>query len=219
MTIVSCRHNRRSFVYCCTESLKHFPRNELLSVHDYYCLLQLICPDIPLSLLQDSALTGCESYGENPTLYAFSELSTSLYFRFIYTEWLIMVENLFFEGKTRRASVTCSLAKLRQKFSEWHQSIPATTSQPSMENLDDVIDTLSMSGGGRTEVTFDELIAALLRQEGIKIETSSYRPSHVHDQLSALSLQMLSSSCVEDGKEKPSSNRHDAGNLPRTSTL
>jgi hypothetical protein len=197
MTIVSCRHNRRSFVYCCTESLKLFPQKELLSVHDFYCLLQMICPDIPLSLIQDSALTGCESFGENPTLYCFDELSASLYFRFIYTEWLIMVENVFFEGKTRRASITCSLSKLSQHFSDWQRSIPANTSQPSIDNLLSVIDGLRGAAGSTTDVTFDDMISSLLRHEGIRAETSSYRPAHIHGHLSALSLQMLPGAVAE----------------------
>ena len=52
MTVVSCRYNRQSFIYCCNEALRHFPPEERVSVKDFYSVLQLVCPDIPLSLIE-----------------------------------------------------------------------------------------------------------------------------------------------------------------------
>ena len=142
MTVVSCRYNRRSFIYCCMEALKHFPVNERLSVHDFYCLLQMICPDIPLSLIQDSAMTGCNPVGDDPPKYLRHELCTSLFFRFIFTEWLIMLENLFFDGKARDSSVVVSLPRLKLKFEEWNNAMSASSSQPTLGTLNDVLNDL-----------------------------------------------------------------------------
>eukprot|EP00602_Paraphysomonas_sp_CaronLab_P004510 CAMPEP_0185037132 /NCGR_PEP_ID=MMETSP1103-20130426/31102_1 /TAXON_ID=36769 /ORGANISM="Paraphysomonas bandaiensis, Strain Caron Lab Isolate" /LENGTH=275 /DNA_ID=CAMNT_0027574959 /DNA_START=50 /DNA_END=877 /DNA_ORIENTATION=- len=207
MTVVACRHNRKSFVYCCTQSFKNFPRNERISVHDFYNLLQLICPDIPLSLIQDSALTGCTSVGSDPVLYCFDELSTSLYFRFIFTEWLIMLENVFFEGKARRASITCSLSKLRYKFEEWQTSIPSSTSQPSLDTLNGVLDGLSEAG--KSDVTFDDLISSMLRSNGIKRETTSYRPNNVVESLAIENIHLLCSNISDGGNRMCTDDRHD----------
>jgi len=178
MTVVACRRNRQAFIYCCSEALRHFPADQRLSVRDFFSLLQLVCPDIPLSLIQDSALTGCTAVGDSPPLYLHRELSTSLFFRFIFTEWLIMLENLFFEGKVRNASITVSLAKLQAKFEEWGECLPASTSQPSLPTLAGVLCDLeaaasvSQAGG----VTFDTLISALLRNQGVQEETTSFKP-------------------------------------------
>jgi hypothetical protein len=194
LTIVSCRHNRRSFVYCCQQSFQQFSPTELLSVNDFYTLLQLICPDIPLSLIQDSAVTGCISHSSSSShhdphqqhtggggpllLYTFEELSYSLYFRFIFTEWLIMVENLFFEGtiKTRKSSstITLSVRRLQVKLAEWRSSLPLTTSQPSSVTLEQLYQLWGQRK--RTEITFDELIQTLLQDQHFKAETIAYEP-------------------------------------------
>lgn len=178
MVIVSCRRNRQAFIYCCAESLRHFPVDQRFSVRDFYSLLQLVCPDIPLSLIQDSALTGCSPSADSQPTYLHHELSTSLFFRFIFTEWLIMLENLFFEGKVRNASVTVSITKLRSKFVEWSECLPTSTSQPSLNTLSGVLDELQENdvveqAGG---VTFDTLISALLRNHGVQVETTSFKP-------------------------------------------
>jgi hypothetical protein len=189
LTIVSCRHNRRSFVYCCQQSFQHFSPQELLSVSDFYTLLQLICPDIPLSLIHDSAVTGCISHSTNDhhttttaaaglALYTFEELSYSLYFRFIFTEWLIMIENLFFEGtiKTRKSSstITLSITRLQSKLEEWRSALPITTSQPSSVTLEKLSELWKQRN--RTEITFDELIQSLLQDQHFKAETIAYQP-------------------------------------------
>jgi hypothetical protein len=178
-------------VYCCGEAFKQIPRGELFSVHDFYCLLQLICPDIPLSLIQDSALTGCHAVGDKPILYKFDELSISLYFRFIFTEWLIMLENLFFEGRTRRASITVPFTKLTYKFEEWHSSMPPSTSQPSLESLYSVIESLCLNA--RTDATFDDLISAMLCNPRLRADTVSYRPSNTSETLSLANLPGIAS--------------------------
>lgn len=208
LTIISCRHNRRSFVYCCIELFKFIPSNELISVLDFYHLLQLICPDIPLSLIQDSAYHGCSSTtisntdqinstnstnnntntnntntnnNSSPVLYSFEELSSSLYFRFIFTEWLIIVENLFFENnmKSRRLSSTqtYSLSKLQQKLQEYSLTLPITTQQPSNITLQQLYSQWNVKN--KHEITFDELIYTLLHNQQIKNETISYRPKQI----------------------------------------
>jgi hypothetical protein len=188
LTIVSCRHNRRSFVYCCQQSFQHFPPQELTSVNDFYSLLQLICPDIPLSLIHDSAVTGCITHqsdsnsSSNPPLhlFTFEELSYSLYFRFIFTEWLIMIENLFFDGtvKTRKSSatITIPISRLQSKIAEWTDTLPITTSQPTAKTLQFVYDEWSQRR--ISEITFDELIQSLLRNPHFKAETVAYQPKN-----------------------------------------
>ena len=216
MTVVSCRYNRQAFIYCCAEALQHFPPEQRFSVLDFYSLLQLVCPDIPLSLIQDSALTGCSpllpathgrdstapSSSSSPPMYLRHELSTSLFFRFIFTEWLIMLESLFFEGKTRTASVTVTPARLLAKFEEWagagEGGLAPSTAQPSLATLRSVLADLaterdkerdkergkgsgsgspgSAGGGGGAGVSFDTLISALLRHRGVQGETTAFKP-------------------------------------------
>lgn len=222
MTVVSCRYNRQAFIYCCAEALQHFPPAQRFSVLDFYSLLQLVCPDIPLSLIQDSALTGCSPLvaahgGDSPgnassdpssssstAMYLRHELSTSLFFRFIFTEWLIMLETLFFEGKTRTASVTVTPARLLAKFEEWagggEGGLAPSTAQPSLATLRSVLADLTAErdkegadrdrdrergsgspgagagAGAGAGVSFDTLISALLRHRGVQSETTAFKP-------------------------------------------
>lgn len=186
MTVVSCRYNRQSFIHCCSRALAHFPPEQPFSVRDFYSLLQLVCPDIPLSLIQDSALTGCTPVSEGSAgqgqsaLYLHHELSTSLFFRFIFTEWLIMLENLFFEGRTRTATVTVPPDQLKTKFAEWSETLAERTSQPSLSTLGAVLAGLE---GGSDGVTFDTLISALLRSPGVQAETTAFKPLRIRSSI------------------------------------
>jgi hypothetical protein len=101
-----------------------------------------------------------------------------LYFRFIFTEWLIMIENLFFEGtiKTRKSSstITLSITRLQSKLEEWRSALPITTSQPSSVTLEKLSELWKQRN--RTEITFDELIQSLLQDQHFKAETIAYQP-------------------------------------------
>ena len=139
---------------------------------------------------QDSALTGCTPVlgGDNGSqkMYRHEELSTSLFFRFIFTEWLIMLEGLFFEGKARSAKITLAPSRLKAKFEEWSKS--ENIAKPSLRSLQTVLADLESSctecleqTGENTQasanaINFDSLITALLRNKGVKSETTSFKP-------------------------------------------
>lgn len=166
--IISCRHNRRSFVYCVSEAFKKFSPTEEITIFDFYCLVQMVCPDIPFALIEGSTFCGCEPVDVSGKLYKVSEITNSLYFYFIFTEWIMMLENLYFDGNLRNSDTKIPLNILHSKFEEWNRHNSKVNVQPTIASLHGSLNYLRKRNVN--EATFDQMIRALLQMKSIQTE-------------------------------------------------
>ena len=142
---------------------------------DFYALVQLVCPDVPLALIegcislcighdtnqqQANKASAASAYASSK-YYRIGNMAASLYFYFMFTEWLMMLEVLYFsEGGTRNNVVKKSLTTLESNFHEWRRTAPKNIMQPSVETLSEVVKYLR---GISFESTFEEFMQCLLK--------------------------------------------------------
>lgn len=145
----------------------------LFSVADYYCMFQLICKDIPVVLIQESALCGCNPSVDIPPTYKLGDFLVSLSARFVYTEWMSMIESIYSnEGRNLSMPIT----KLAMHFEELDQSMPIKMIRPSLSILKNIIFTLSSESSDNT-VSMDRLMINLVQHQGIRNEIFSIKPT------------------------------------------
>jgi hypothetical protein len=185
--VVSCRYNRRSFVYCCCEAIKPMPGDMMISINDFFCLLQLICRDIPLLLIQESARIGCITSTSAPPTYRLDDFCISLCFRFLFTEWISMLESVFFEGSRNVGSSSIahivSSSMLLRHFEEWDVTLPLKISKPPIKHLQSIIQLIVSNSPahqrGRSvdvEVTYERMMRELVGHDLIRRNIMCFQP-------------------------------------------
>jgi hypothetical protein len=175
--IVSCRYNRKSFVYCCRQAFSHMSPDTMMSVLDFYCMLQMICKDIPFVLIQESANSGCFPSNLSPPLYRLDDFCISLNFRFIYTEWISLLESLFFEGTSRNSVNRVSISVLSRNFDDWNLSLSSVIPRPAISQLKAIIQSLfNTNMKNDIEVNFEHIMSEIIHNAQIRMDVISFKP-------------------------------------------
>lgn len=163
--ILSCGHNRRSFVHCCLDLYKNVgPSTEftVLDLHKLYCF---ICPDLSVAVVQEAVLY-IDPVSADPCRYSYGDIQFAFFFQILFYEWLKVVSPVFqTEDVKRFVSIRAEniLTLIHEKTKNetglfFH--LPMTIVKEVIEDLVD------RAKGG--EVTFELLNRSMLQSPGIK---------------------------------------------------
>eukprot|EP01038_Epipyxis_sp_PR26KG_P014461 gene14461-19409_t len=188
--VIESNHNRRSFVYCLIEAFLGFSENDELTAYDYYCIVELISPNFPKSIITD-AIVALSSHNHVPMIsnssneseilnstitYPFKELSIAVYFQLIYDEWIKLVEE-FFSSENENPMVSnnvtnavISSSKIKSKITEFNHLFSLSFFQPPLEVVNMAVDFLVKSNNNDDLISYDSFRKGILLNKAIATE-------------------------------------------------
>ena len=100
--IISCRYNRRAFVFCIMEALMTIPLDEQYTITEFQLILDMLCLDMPKHILIDASNYIDPNNGTNKenARYLHKDLRLALFLYIIYEEWIHYVDTFFRDEKS-----------------------------------------------------------------------------------------------------------------------
>lgn len=168
--ISACQHNRRAFVFCCMESFQNFSPLDELSSYDYHQLLQMICSDIPLSLVEQATeiIDPIHSLSD-PARYTYHDLMLSLFFHIIYHDWLKELQKMFSQ-ESGSSSDMINVNRLQSKILAWQTELPDSLQarMPSQETIDTAATNLAIISSKGSDISIKQWKRALLQCQSLQ---------------------------------------------------
>lgn len=138
--IISCRYNRRAFVFCIMEALMSIPLDEQYTITEFQLILDMLCLDMPKQILMDCTsyidskdnITKDNNNNNNNTRYLHKDLRLALFLYIIYEEWMHYVDTFFRDEKSIHTT------RLKSFIDQLRINHLHTIEHPPIEALDQV---------------------------------------------------------------------------------
>jgi len=162
------------------ETFQGIGNNEELTVIDFHLLLQIICPDFPLSLVEDSVYAIDAATGmvptSSPAKYYYSDLRVAIFFHIIYHDWLRELGKLFLSDTDSEHFNPLSINRLQAKLNSWQSDVTYTAiQQPPKEGIETAINSLLLLSKG-SDVTYDKVLRSLFASSIIREDVCTKNP-------------------------------------------
>lgn len=173
--VSACQHNRRAFVFCCMESFQNFNPREEISLNDYHQLLQMICSDIPMAIVEQAAEIIDPVVSSDPLKYTYNDFMLSLYFHLIYHDWLKELQKLFSGFDSGSNSEAINANRLQSKMLSWQTDLSETLKAhtPSQDAIDAVVTNLAVTSTKGSDINLKQFKKAILQIQVVQDDICS----------------------------------------------
>eukprot|EP01041_Mallomonas_annulata_P006430 gene6430-12997_t len=187
--VLQCRHNRRAFIYCCTESFQNFSLYEELGISDYHQLLQMICPDFPLLLLQEASCIINPVETDLTGRYIYGDLRLTVFFHLMYKEWISELKKLFTNdtssGSVDSLIISIPASRLQYRMNTLYADIPTAINRPPNIAIDHTVSALYI-GSKPVDVNYNKFMQTLIFTQSLQ-DDLYYKPLKAQSFVSLLS--------------------------------
>lgn len=169
--ITECNYNRRAFVAIMIQSFSGFEDLYDITSNDFFILVETLSPGFPKSLILEVSQTLQRSNTQDggETKHQFKNISIGLYCYLLYEDWLRLVTEYFVEESS---GTSLNALKLKSKLEDFHCSISPTLSQPPLEAIHTMLDSIHPSPTGissyQLEISLEQFRKAFYSSEVIR---------------------------------------------------
>jgi hypothetical protein len=173
--IMSCRYNKRAFVYNLLKATQNFDKHVDFSPSDYFQIIDLICLNFPKKIVLEASHHINPKYGSGTSAtYNHWEIRNAVCFYIIYQDWIDTITQPFL---VENSPTYMNLIQFRNIIDQCHRNLPPTIEQPPRACIDFVISDTSITHIG--DLSIDTFIRKLLMSPAL---VSSLYDYHVNVQ-------------------------------------